>query len=251
MPTHKAHKELPDRGLLNLVTQKLEAGNKPEDIEAMLIRAGLDIGVVRDAVRHAREKDVWRHQREAEQNGFLPPLNKGIRKGEEVAGSLARIIGSEISHGGLFSGRLRRKDFIIGILFFFGLGFIAANVISAWLQYFAPEFAAAAEGIVLGDQYGFWLMFVPFLFAPITLMVLSLMTRRLHNIGLPGWISFLYLLAFVSPFGAFGGYAMFGIHVVLFVLFVVMLTVKGHPNPNKHGSLPPSIGSMFARVWGK
>ncbi len=250
---HKEYQELPEKGLLNLIQQKLEAGGDLVHIEAMLVRAGLEEGVVRKAMRYVIDRDTSRHQREAALNDFLPPLKK-IRVDTVVAGaagSLAKVIGAEIGHKGLFSGRLRRKDFIIGILFFFGLGFILANMVTSWVQFFAPDFANAVIRFVLADTYGIWLMLVPFAFAPITLMILSLMTRRLHNIGLPGWISILYLIAFISPFGALGGYVLLGFHFMLLVLFVVMVTVKGHPSPNKHGSLPPSTGSIFGKVFGE
>lgn len=252
------HKELPEKGLLNLIEQKLEAGNSPHEIEEMLIRAGLEHGTVVEAVAYAVKRDSFGHQRTAEQNDFLPPLSKGnqsaryLQGTQQAIGSIANVISAQIDHKGLFSGRLRRKDFIIGMLFFFGIGVIIANVATAWLQFFAPGFASAAEQIIVSDTSGFWLMAVPFAFAPITLMMLSLITRRLHNLGLPGWMSFLYLFAFVSPFGPLGaGYAVLGLHIILFVLFVVMITVKGHPGPNKHGNHPPSSGSIFKRVFGE
>lgn len=252
---HKgSQKELPERGLLNLITQKLESGSTPESVEAMLLRAGLDEAAVREAVRYAAKNDTLRHQREAEENDFLPPLNKAghIKKDlDSVAGSISRVINAEVGHKGLFHGRLRRKDFIIGLLFFFGFGFILATIAVSWAQFFTPELAQSIENMILADTAGVWLLFIPFLFAPITLMVLSLITRRLHNLGFPGWMSLLYLLAFISPFGPLGGYAFFGMHFVLLVLMIVMLTVKGHPNPNKHGALPPSEGAIFTRVFGK
>lgn len=247
-------KELPERGLLNLIMQKLESGSSPESIEAMLLRAGLDEVSVREAVQYAVKNDTLRHQREVEQNDFLPPLKKSGQKTSMingVAGSLSRVINAEVSHKGLFHGRLRRKDFIIGLLFFFGFGFILASIVVSWVQFFAPDFARSVEGMIVADTAGLWLLFIPLLFAPITLMILSLITRRLHNLGFPGWISLLYLLAFISPFGPLGGYAFLGMHFVLLVLMILMLTVKGHPNPNKHGSLPPSEGSIFNRVLGE
>jgi uncharacterized membrane protein YhaH (DUF805 family) len=250
---HKEHKELPDRGLLNLISQKLESGNDPAHIEDMLLRAGLDRHIVHEAIGHAVRHDTLGHQRRVEQNDFLPPLRKDYRDtgAASIAGSIARVIGDQIEHRGLFSGRLRRKDFVIGILFFFGFGFILANIALSWTQFFAPEFAHSVAKFILADEYGIWLMFIPFIFAPITIMVLSLMTRRLHNLGFPGWVSLFYLVAFISPFGALGGYLLLGFHVMLLILFIVMMTVKGHPSPNRHGVLPPSTGSIFKRVLGE
>jgi uncharacterized membrane protein YhaH (DUF805 family) len=249
--------KFPEKGLLNLINQKLESGSSLQVIEGMLIRAGLDERAVRDAIAYVGRNDRYSQQARAEQNDFLPTLNKNGRSpaafasATAIAGSIARVVGEQVTHQGLFSGRLRRKDFVIGILFFFGLGFIITNVVATWVQYFAPEFADAVAGIVMNDVTATWLLFVPLVFAPITLMVLSLITRRLHNLGLPGWMSVLYLGTFVSPFGSVvGGYAVLGFHFMLLILFIVLITVKGHPSPNRHGELPPSTGSIFKKVFG-
>ena len=55
----------------------------------------------------------------------------------------------------------------------------------------------ASTNFMIADSYGLWLLFIPFIFAPFTIMMLSLITRRLHNIGLPGWISIAYLFVFI------------------------------------------------------
>ncbi len=248
---NKEYQPIPERGLLNLINQKLEAGNDLAHIKDMLIRAGLDEEEVQRAIHHAAERDTTRHQREAEMNDFLPPLKKTDSKIGGMADSIVKVVSAELGHKGLFRGRLRRKDFIIGILFFFGLGFILANVALSWIQFFAPLFAERMMNLILLDSTGAWLLFVPFVFAPITLIILSLITRRLHNLGFPGWMSLLFLVAFVSPFGAIGGYLLLGFHFMLLTLFIVLMTVKGHPEPNKHGELPPSSGSIFGRVLGE
>lgn len=245
------HKELPERGLLNLIYQKLESGSNAGEIEDMLLRAGLDKAIVHDAIRYAVKNDTLKHQREVEKNDFLPPLMKKGGSDGAIAESISKVIGSQMSHKGLFRGRLRRKDFIIGLLFFFGFGFILASIMVSWAQFFTPELANAVERLIVADTSGVWLLFIPLMFAPITLMILSLITRRLHNLGLPGWMSLLYLMAFISPFGPLGGYAFLGLHFVLLVLMIVMISVKGHPSPNKHGTLPTSEGSIFKKIFGE
>lgn len=245
---------VPDKGLLNLIKQKLELNTPEKAIHDMLVRAGLDEHAVRHALTYAVREDKTAHQRKVAENDFLPPLKKnnhtvGITM-DNLDNKISQVVTAAVHHRGLFSGRLRRKDFIIGTLFFFGLGFIFFTILITWIEHLFPVFWSDLQFVIDQDSYGALLIFIPFVFAPITVMMLSLITRRLHNLGLPGWISLCYLLAFVSPFGDFGGPTLLGMHVALLTLFIVMISKKGHPATNKHGEHPPSVGSIFARVLG-
>ncbi len=245
---------IPDKGLLNLIKQKLEVNTPAKAIHDMLLRAGFDEEEIAHAIEYAQREDKTAHQRIVAENDFLPPLKKIGNKIESRVSSLddriTEVVTAAVHHRGLFSGRLRRKDFIVGMLFFFGLGFIFFTIILTWIQQLFPEFWADIQFVISQDTYGSVLVFIPFIFAPITVMMLSLVARRLHNLALPGWISACYLLAFISPFGDFGGPTLLGMHVVLLTLFIVLLSKKGHPAPNKHGVHPPSTGSIFERVLG-
>jgi uncharacterized membrane protein YhaH (DUF805 family) len=168
----------------------------------------------------------------------------------DLDNEITKAVTAATQHRGLFSGRLRRKDFIIGLLFFFGIGFTFFTIVLTWIQQLFPEFWSDIQFVLSQDTYGAIIIFIPFIFAPITVMLLSLVTRRLHNLALPGWISACYLLMFISPFGDFGGPTLLGMHIVLLTLFIVLLSKKGHPAPNRHGIHPPSIGSIFERVFG-
>ncbi len=247
-----------DKGMLHLIKQKLDHGNTPKQIEDMLSRAGFAVAEVKRAVKYLLDEEMPTHQREAAQNDFLPPLSKKIETkvvnnpglDTQDFAEASQIVTAEITHKGLFKGRLRRKDFLMGVLFFFGLGFVFFSIMVTWVQILFPHFYNQVLAFVEQDSYGIWLMCVPFMFAPVTIIVLSLIVRRLHNLDLPGWIAFMYLFAFVSPFGAFGGTLLFAIHFVLLTLFIVLLTVKGHPAPNRHGELPSSAGSIFGHMFG-
>lgn len=240
------------------------------EVRAMLGRAGLDAEVIDQAVDYIVKGDGLGHQREIADNDFLPPLRKSDRSNvfnvaaesdsdkRELTGSeefiesdVARVVKREMHRQSLFTGRLRRKDFIIGILFFFGMGFVLASVALTWLQFLTPSFVAEMSGLIAMDAYGIWLLCIPFIFAPLTVMILSLLVRRLHNLGLPGWIAFLYLFAFLSPFGKFSSAPLWVMHGILLMLFIVMLCVKGRPAPNKHGMHPESHGSIFKRILGQ
>lgn len=251
-----------DSGLLKMVQYKLEAGSDREHIEQILLNAGFDADEIKSAIEEAVRQDTTAHQRKVAQNDFLPPLQKkehadrvetatGASVQESAVADMVHTADAELAHRGLFRGRLRRKDFIIGILFFFGLAYLYFTTIVTYIKYLAPDIWNAIINFVEYDSYGIWLLFIPFIFAPFTIMVLSLITRRLHNLGLPGWIAPMYLLAFVSPFGDFSNYPLWGMHIVLFTLFIVLLAKKGVPGPNKHGNLPRSEGSIFARVLGR
>ncbi len=245
---------LPEKGLLNLIKQKLDLNTPEKVIYDMLLRAGIEEHVVKHALEYAIKDDKTAHQRLVAENDFLPPLKKVNHTFnntiESVDNKIGQVVSAAVHHRGLFSGRLRRKDFIIGTLFFFGIGFIFFTIILTWIEHLFPTFWSDLQFVVDTESYDVLLIFIPFIFAPITVMMLSLITRRLHNLALPGWISLCYLLAFVSPFGGFGGPALLGMHVVLLALFVVMISKKGHPAKNKHGEHPPSVGSIFARVLG-
>lgn len=255
-----------DKGMITLITQRLEQGTDPKEIESMLLRAGFDLADVQSAITYVVTNDTRAHQRLIEQSDFLPPLTKKPSRTESPLADvkeaivesvkyvedskLGRVLSAEVRHKGLFSGRLRRKDFIMGILFFFGLGFVFFTIIITWIQTLSPATWNQIISFVEADTYGVWLICIPFMFAPITVMVLSLIARRLQNLELPGWFAFLYLFAFVSPFGALGGFSLWGIHTVLFILFILLISKKGHAAPNEHGAFPTSEGSIFGKIMG-
>ncbi len=250
-----------DKGLLNLITQRLEHGSKPAEIEGMLKRAGFSHEEIKEAVEFAVAHDTTAHQRKVAEYDFLPPLSKtGGRPltaqdqgGQHVSydEKMSQVVSAAIHHRGLFSGRLRRKDFIMGFLFFFGLAFVFLTIAVTWIQSLAPGFWNEIQLVIEKDVFGAWLIFIPFIFAPVTVMLLSLISRRLHNLELPGWIAIMYLLVFVTPFGKLTSFSLFAMHGVLMTLFIILMSKKGHPLPNKHGPHPRSEGSIFAKVFGR
>jgi uncharacterized membrane protein YhaH (DUF805 family) len=270
MDSQKHH--IYDKGMLNLIRQKLTHGSPAKEIEHMLVRAGFLLSDIIPAIQHvANEMD---DSLAIAQNDFLPPLKKKVvetvqrshitdefEKGVKQVydhvvkpieqSSIGQIVSAQMNHRGLFKGRLRRKDFIIGMLFFFGLGFVYFALLTTWIQLLMPSLWGQIVAYVSQDMFGSWLLAIPVIFAPITVMMLSLITRRLHNLGLPGWIAFLYLFTFVSPFGAWHNYPLLGMHTALLSLFVVMISKKGHPAPNTHGAHPRSTGSFFNRILGR
>ncbi len=279
---HHYHKMDPDndpvidKGLLTLINQKLENGTSFLEIRSMLERAGISKIQMERALLYTAKYNQEEKHKNIEENDFLPPLSgikripinrahnsrvDGIRNipskkpraeivEEPKEQYIEKVLDSEIRHRGLFSGRLRRQEFIIGLLFFFGLGVIFFTTGVYILQTFLPEFWSKVSNLVTHDTKGFWLIAIPLIFAPITLMLLSLMTRRLHNIGLPGFFAWFFLLLVVPPFNQIAEMALPYVYGLLALLFLILIVKKGHNKPNRHGPLPRTEGSIFKKIFG-
>lgn len=266
-----------DKGLIRLINQKLDSGHTIKEIRELLYSAGIAKNSIERALLHTHKRSAYSQNinyqhRQIEGNDYLPPLAKPHNGHTDLYGSTAifeqeplhrtkkhedpietrieKVISSEIRHRGLFVGRLRRKDFIIGILFFFGLGFIFFTSGIYLLQLMSPEVWQNIVTVVENDNSHVWRIFLPLIFAPITIMFMSLLTRRLHNLELPGFIAWFYLIILITPPQGIAGQILLTIDIALFVLFILLISKKGHPAPNKHGSLPPNHGSMFAKIFG-
>lgn len=240
---------------------KLEHSVQPSDIKKMLLRAGFTEEIVSAAFEHVKRLHSDVHQDLAAANGFLPPLHKnskdkktvdGIRREasakESLNGERADRTDSR-SHKGLFKGRLRRKDFILGFLFFFGIGYVTLAMSAALLSALAPAIWNSILETVSKDTSGLFLVLIPFILAPITVMMLSLIHRRLHNIDLPGKLSLLFLVLFVIPTNDMMTYGFWALYIALGILFVVLLLKKGSTEPNQYGPFPESRGSFFRRIF--
>lgn len=253
----------PEKGLLYFVKTKLEQSVHPRDIKQMLLRAGFQESHIENAFSHVRKIYRDTHQDLVAINGFLPTLSKrkrdssGIRNGLFKHHSL-NIFGRRggqhddahsYDHKGLFSGRLRRKDFVIGFLFFFGIGYITFSFTALLLSQLAPDLWHYILDTIASDTNNYLLMLTPVMLAPITVMSLSLIARRLHNLGITGGLAFLFLVWFFPAFGQVNQFGFAVLEIALLILFIVLVTVKGNPAPNKYGSLPGSRGSFFRRIF--
>lgn len=223
---------------------KLEHAVHPNEIRNMLNRAGFSEEHIKEGFDHIKKAYHDVHQDLVAQNGFLPPLSKVFHKERLDADHSVRV------QKGLFSGRLRRKDFILGFLFFFGIGYVTLVAGAFAFALLAPGVYAAILDHASGSEGYVLIMAVPFVLAPITVMMLSLITRRLHNLELPGILSLLFLAFFIPPTtGNMFDFGHWALYTALAVLFVVLLAKKGDPKPNRHGALPESRGSFFKRIF--
>ncbi len=254
----------PEKGLLSFIKTKLEQSVHPRDIKQMLLRAGFSAEHIDTAFEHARKMHQDIHQDLVAINKFLPPLSKhrkdyeGSKVGAQRHHSL-NTFGRDMSkilntgdgpiHKGLFAGRLRRKDFVIGFLFFFGIGYVTLAFSALVLAQIAPELWALILSTIASDTNSYLLMLTPVILAPITIISLSLIVRRLHNLGLPGGLALFFLLWFLPSFGQVFQFGFLAIEIALLILFIILVTVKGNPAPNKYGPLPGSRGSFFKRIF--
>lgn len=244
-----------DKGLLYFIKTKLEQSVHPHEIKRMLLKAGFQDTHIEQAFSSVRKIFKDTHQDLVAIHDFLPPLSKKHHSGGTIHHVL-NLFG--LKHGahsemnteqkGLFSGRLRRKDFVLGFLFFFGVGYITLAFSALFLSAVAPGVWQLILDTIATDQQNYLLMLVPVLLAPITIISLSLIVRRLHNLGLPGGLAFLFLLWFIPAFSQVNTFGFIVLEVALLLLFIVLVTVKGNPAPNKYGPLPGSRGSFFRRI---
>lgn len=160
----------------------------------------------------------------------------------------AKIDNNFVTHKGLFQGRLRRKDFTLGFIFFFAVGYVVLTMTAVTISILSPELWSTLLRVIEHDTNGVLLVTIPVVLAPITIMMLSLITRRLHNLGLPGSLSWIFLSLFVPlDISLFPG--MWFLYSALGILFVVLLAKKGVPEENEYGNFPQSKGSFFKRIF--
>lgn len=254
---------MPEKGLLSFIKMKMESSVKKEDIKKMLIRAGFPEAHIDKAFDYVKKLHSDTHQDDAASNDFLPPLKKDGERYRTVSSpNSASKTSLKDAHSnkdeepypqqlqkGLFYGRLRRKDFVLGFLFFFGIGYVVMAFSSVFLSILAPHLWNTILDTIDTDTNNYLLMLVPVLLAPITVMMLSLISRRLHNLGLSGGLSFLFLVWFLPSFGQVFGLGFLALQIALLILFIVLVTVKGNPAINRFGPLPGSRGSFFKRIF--
>ncbi|MES3006001.1 MAG: DUF805 domain-containing protein [Patescibacteria group bacterium] len=235
-------------GLMLFIKRKLENSVPLREITEMLLRAGFSEKQIKEAVREVYNKFPDTHQDVVASNSFLPPLIEKV-KIEEIRRTPTTTMYPSVEKKGLFSGRLRRRDFILGFLLFFAEGMILLSVIMEILNFIIPEFSSFTREIILPEHNGIWLLLIPLILSPISIILLSLIARRLHDLSLPGGIAFAFLVFFVNPMnGVISMYGVVALQVMMAIIFVMLLAVKGDTKNNKHGTPPPIKGPSFARI---
>lgn len=229
-----------EKGLISFINTKLENDISPTHIKRMLVHAGFNDSEIKGAFDYIKSNFSDAHRHDVAENDFLPPINKGQHK----------VVENEHKHfKGLFNGRLRRKDFILGFIFFFAIGYVLLAFAVAFLSVFYPFVWTQINNELIQDENGTFLVLIPVVLAPITIMMLSLITRRLHNLGLSGSLSILFLSIFILPSVSIPQFYKTSLFLALIILFILLITKKGSTAPNIYGTLPASRGSFFKRIF--
>jgi uncharacterized membrane protein YhaH (DUF805 family) len=230
-----------DKGLIHFIKRKLEAGMPLKDIKDSLISAGFSEKQIKEGIVTVKKVFKDTHQDIVASNNFLPPLNKK----KQIAAPT--FIHSVEAH--LFSGRIKRRDFIIGFLFFFGLAVVLSAIAATIMQHLWPDVYQSILEIGQDTTDPRWIIFIPLLLAPITIMVLSLAARRLHDIDLPGQLSLVLLGYFLPSSDIIHPASSLGLYFVASILFIILLTKSGVNHTNAHGKVLDHKGSLFARIF--
>lgn len=225
-------------GIENFILHKLDKAHTFDEIRLMLENAGFSKIEIDKNFNNIKKIHKTLHQDIAASNNYLPHLNKKIHKDNF----------DNSKNIGLFAGRVRRKDFIVSILFIFSLFFSTAIIVASFIEAVLPDSWALIKDMFADDKNGVIFLSIPLLIAPFLLAFLSLVTRRLHDLNLPGALSFLYLCVFIYPFSSYASRFLILLDILLFILFVILLAKKGSDEHNKHGKLPVPHGSTFTKI---
>ena len=148
-----------------------------------------------------------------------------------------------------FTGRLHRRDFLMGFLFLFGLGVVIMFVVLMLINIFYPDFNTILERAAAEDTYGLFFSIIPFVEAPLSFLMISILARRLHDIGLPGLLAPAFLVFFVPLFtNAPSWMGVFALQCMMGLLFLVLLVKRGDEGANMYGDKKEIKGSFFHRL---
>jgi uncharacterized membrane protein YhaH (DUF805 family) len=133
--------------------------------------------------------------------------------GKEAKGSEAEIKKSDISKNSYLNrlfrtGRLNRRNFIIGMLLTFTLWIIFLMILGYVMRYIG----------IYNDQSANWVLYGTYIV--VIFYWLSIEIRRLHDLGYSGWY---FLANFIPIAGA--------------ILYIYLIFVSGKKESNKYGGI--------------
>ena len=242
-------------GIENFIIKKLEKAHSIDEIRVTLEGAGFSKTEIETGLSNVKKTHKTLHQDVAASNNFFPLLKKSSSKDRKKEHKISSVIEDSVEdsldylkHIGLFAGRMRRKDFVVSILFLFSLFFSIVIIVASFIDSLYPESWKLIGEMFANDPNGALFLYIPILFAPFTLFFISLVTRRLHDLDLPGVLSFLYLGVFIYPFSEYVFKGIIVFDIVLFILFIFLLSKRGIPLGNRYGKSPKSHGSTFTKI---
>ncbi len=223
------------------------AGNTEESIRAALHVAGIDDQLITDGFSYVRKQYPDIHQDLAASNNFLPMLKKKVSS-VDVRSLTAAMDDVDIKEG-FFAGRLRRRDFILGLVLVPGLAITFLALMTSFLQIVSPDAYRRAMQMFSDPTYKDALL-IFFLLLPFIIKMFDLTIRRLHDVGVIGISS----VVLISPVAL-----MFDIPAIAFNLivginacfFFFLLLKKGTQGANKYGEHYPYHGGFLRRIFHK
>lgn len=236
-----------DRGLIEFIHTKIMAGNTEESIRASLRTAGIDNEVITDGFVFVRKQYPDIHQDIAASHNFFPPLRKKVST-VDVRSLSAAMSDVDIKEG-FFAGRLRRRDFIFGLILVPGVAITFLAIVMSFLQIISPDAYKRAIQMFIDPTYKDILLFLV-LILPFIIKTLDLAIRRLHDVAIIG----VPAVILISPIALLFDLKVitFGVILGINVCFLLFLLLKrGTQGPNKYGEHYPYHGGFLRRIFHK
>lgn len=121
----------------------------------------------------------------------------------------------------LYSGRISRKNYGLGLLFFIG-SFIS----------FILLITIVPSMLLLYDNYYFWGFVMIVLYAVFVIHIFSLHVRRFHDLGGNGWRVFLFLIPLVN-----------------LMTLIYLLAAEGGRETNQYGEVSSKSIKFFDAIF--
>jgi len=119
----------------------------------------------------------------------------------------------------LYSGRINRKNYGLGLLFFILLLIL---------------FAAVFAGVLASDDSTFILIVMSAIYAVFIVHIFSLHVRRLHDLGESGWKALLFIIPLVN-----------------LITLIWLLSAKSKENDNEYGNPLPKDVKFFDVIFSR
>jgi len=117
----------------------------------------------------------------------------------------------------IYGGRINRKNYFLGLLFFFFCVFVVMIAVSSAI------FSSETSGFLIGlAVFIFWFY------------VLSLHVRRLHDFGQSGWMVFIFIVPLVN-----------------LIFLIQLLSTKSNDGINKYGVSPSKDEKFLDAIFNK
>lgn len=126
----------------------------------------------------------------------------------------------------LFSGRIGRKNYGLGLLFFIGSVYLLILLIAILASMFLSE----------DSSFGFFVIVVLYvaLYVAFIVHIFSLHARRFHDLGDSAWRVLLFFIPLVN-----------------LIIIISLLTTKGKDEANKYGEVPSRSIKFFDAIFNR